>query len=99
MRKRLTLPQTYERRESLDVPFADIREVAVVARVSRDSDGPTTTYEPTVRCVDPRAGYVKDAVPAKWSDRAKAEAFADWLRRQLGQPTGRPSPRLGAKAA
>lgn len=83
VRKVLTLPQTFGRREALDVPFADVREVAVVERVSNDSDGPSYRYEPTVRCVDPRAGYVKDAVLAKWPDRAKAEAFAAWLREAI----------------
>lgn len=98
LRKRITLPQTYGRREPLEVPFADVKEVAVVERVSRDSDGPTYTYEPTLRCVDPRAGYVKDAVLAKWRDRAKAEAFAAWLRERLGVREARTVPAPEARA-
>jgi hypothetical protein len=66
--------------------------VTVVERVSRDSDGPTYTYEPTLRCVDPRAGYVKDAVLAKWRDRAKADAFTGWLRERLGVREARKAP-------
>jgi hypothetical protein len=80
--KKLDLPRTLGRAQPLSVAFADIENLTVetVVHVSRKG-GRSYTYAPTLRLRAPHSGEQK---VADWSDKVKADDFAQWLRQQLG---------------
>jgi len=80
----LQLPLTFGRRETVTVNLPDIEFVWVEKVVHRSSKGGISyTYAPTLalRGVAPGSQKLAD-----WSDKLKADDFAQWLAPQLGVP-------------
>ncbi|MGD1086190.1 MAG: DUF3592 domain-containing protein [Verrucomicrobiota bacterium] len=77
----LDLPQTLGRQQPLSVGIADIESLTVETIEHISNKGSRSyTFAPTLRLRGPHSG---DQKLADWSDKMKADAFADWLRRQL----------------
>jgi hypothetical protein len=77
----LELPRTFGRQKRLSVGVADIEGLTVKEVVHFGfKGGRSYTYEPTLHLRGAQAGEQKLAV---WSDKVKADDFADWLRLQL----------------
>jgi hypothetical protein len=78
----LELPLTFDRKERVTVNVANIKSLFVDKIEHRGSKGGISyTYAPTL--------YLPGAEPATqkladWSDKLKADEFAEWLRKQIG---------------
>lgn len=75
------LPRTFGRKTKIEVPLSRIRDLTVVAKANKGSEGGITyTYVPTLswRDADPAPGEL-----GEWYRESKAQAFVDWLRPQL----------------
>jgi uncharacterized protein DUF3592 len=80
----LDLPLTLGRKQRVTIGLSEIRSVAVERVAHRGSKGGTSyTYAPTLQLRDRDSDGVR---LADWYDQDRAEAFADWLRQQLGRP-------------
>jgi hypothetical protein len=78
----LDLPQTFGRKERVTVNITDIGSLTVEQIVHRSSKGGISyTYAPTLRL---RGTETEGQKLADWSDKLKADDFAQWLRKQLG---------------
>jgi hypothetical protein len=78
----LNLPLTFGRKELVTVNIADIESLTVEQIEHHNSKGGVTfTYAPTL-CL--RGNEAERPKLADWSDKLKAEDFAEWLRKQLG---------------
>jgi hypothetical protein len=80
--RQLELPRTFQRKERITVGFSEITSLRVITCAHATSKGGTSyTYAPTLY---PRGNEAQGEKLADWSDKAKAEAFTDWLRERLG---------------
>jgi len=78
----LDLPETFGRKQRVTASLADIESLTVEKIAHTSSKGGTSyTYAPTVCLRGMEAGEQK---LADWSDKVKADDFAEWLRKQLG---------------
>jgi len=78
----MELPETYGRKNRVTVALAGVENLTVEVIEHHGSKGGTSyTYAPTLWLRDGDAGSQK---LADWSDKMKAEAFTDWLRKRLG---------------
>jgi hypothetical protein len=78
----LDLPQTFGRKQRVTAGIADIESLTVEKIEHRSSKGGISyTYAPTLRLRGTEPGEQK---LADWSDKVKADDFAEWLRKQLG---------------
>lgn len=78
----LDLPQTFGRKQRVTVGIADIESFTVEKIEHRSNKGGISyTYAPTLRLRGTEPGEQK---LADWSDKVKADDFAEWLRKQLG---------------
>jgi hypothetical protein len=78
----LDLPLTFNRKQRLRVRIDDIESLSVEKEVHTTSKGGVSyTYAPTLclRGADPGTQKLAD-----WSDKVKADDFAEWLRKSLG---------------
>jgi hypothetical protein len=77
----LHLPKTFGRKETRALAFSDISTVTVEVIVTQNSKGGASySYAPTLNL---RRGETAGEKLAQWGDRARADAFAQWLREQL----------------
>ena len=78
----LDLPQTFDRKQRVTAGFADIESLMVDKIIHTSSKGGVSyTYAPTLRLRGTEPGEQK---LADWSDKERADDFAEWLRQQLG---------------
>jgi len=78
----LDLPQMFERKQRVTVGIADIESLTVEKIEHCSSKGAISyTYATTLRLRGTEPGEQK---LADWSDKVKADDFAEWLRKQLG---------------
>jgi len=78
----LDLPETFGRTERVTVNIADIESLTVEQIEHRNNKGGISyTYAPTLRLRGNESGGSK---LADWSDKLKADDFAEWLRKKLG---------------
>jgi protein-S-isoprenylcysteine O-methyltransferase Ste14 len=78
----LDLPETFGRKERVTVNIADIESFTVEQIEHRSNKGGVSyTYAPTLRLRGNESGGWK---LADWSDKLKADDFAEWLRKKLG---------------
>jgi protein-S-isoprenylcysteine O-methyltransferase Ste14 len=78
----LDLPETFGRTERVTVNIADIESLAVEQIEHRNNKGGISyTYAPTLRL---RRNGSAGSKLADWSDKLKADDFAEWLRKKLG---------------
>ena len=75
----IMLPETFGRKERVQISRGDIEELTVETVEHRTSKGTSYTYAPTLWMKQPRVGQKL----ADWSERKRAEAFVDWLRQKL----------------
>jgi len=76
------LPKTLFGRERVTIGLSEISAVSVEVLTKRGSKGGAyLTYAPTLRVRDKESKAFK---LADWFERDRAEAFAEWLRKQLG---------------
>ena len=76
------LPKSLFGRERMTVGLSEISAVSVEVLTKRGSKGGAyLTYAPTLRVQDKESKAFK---LADWFERNRAEAFAEWLRKQLG---------------
>jgi Protein of unknown function (DUF3592) len=81
-RRSLELPETFGRTERVTVNIADIASLTVEQIEHRGNKGGVSyTYAPTLRLRGNESGGCK---LADWSDKLKADDFAEWLRKKLG---------------
>jgi hypothetical protein len=81
--QRLTLPQTYGRKEAVVVSRAELVAIDVVEKERKTSEGTDPVYVLTVRGRDAR-GELQAEKLAEWSDRDHAEELAGWIRDKVG---------------
>jgi uncharacterized protein DUF3592 len=78
----LDLPQTFGRKERVTVNITDVGGLTVEQIMHCNSKGGVSyTYAPTLLLRGTESGGQK---LAEWSDKLKADDFAEWLRKQLG---------------
>jgi Protein of unknown function (DUF3592) len=78
----IELPLTFGRKERVAVKVADIKSLSVEKIEHRSSKGGISyTYASTLGLRETGVAVQK---LADWSDKLKADEFADWLRKQLG---------------
>ncbi len=78
----LDLPETFGRTERVTVNIADIESLTVDQIEHRSNKGGISyTYAPTLRM---RGNESAGSKLADWSDKLKADDFAEWLRKKLG---------------
>jgi hypothetical protein len=79
----LDLPQTYGRKQRMTVNIIDVLSLTVEKLMHYSNKGGTSyTYALTLHLAGPEPGEQK---LADWPDKARADDFADWLRKQLGR--------------
>lgn len=79
----IDLPQTFGRKQRVLVNIADVVSLTVEEVMHRSSKGGISyTYAPTLHLQGPERGEQKIA---DWSDKLRADNFADWLRNELGR--------------
>jgi len=77
----LELPLTFGRKERVTVNIANIKSLSVEKIIHRsDKGGVSYTYAPTL-CLSGTDAAIQKL--ADWSDKLKADEFAEWLRKQL----------------
>lgn len=79
----MELPETYGRKDRVEVAFSEIESLTMETVTHTSSKGSVSyTYAPTLRL---RGGTTSQKL-ADWSDQIKAGAFTDWLRERLQLP-------------
>jgi hypothetical protein len=78
----ITLPPTHGRKEAVTLPWQAVRGVEIEERKKGNFEDESARYAPILIVgadhVQPRRETL-----AKWTDRAQAERFAEWLRQRL----------------
>jgi Protein of unknown function (DUF3592) len=78
----LGLPQTHGRRQAMTIGLGDVKSLTVEKIAHRGGRGGTSySYAPTLHLRGEKAGPQK---LGDWTDKLKAEGFAEWLRKELG---------------
>lgn len=81
----IALPETYGRKEHLTVARSEIEKLTVETIVHRSNKGGISySYAPTLWVR--RNAEIKTEKLADWSDKKRAEDFADWLGQRLNLP-------------
>ena len=81
--RRLYLPLSFGRTEDIPIPMVAVRDVEVRTISHRGSKGVTTlTYAPELVWNDAEKQEGREKI-VEWRSDARAEAFAEWLRRRL----------------
>jgi hypothetical protein len=79
----VTLPQTFGRKEPQALTADQLRSLVVDDVVRRGSKGSTShTYVPTLIWQE-RYGVERREKLGEWTNQARAESFANWLRERL----------------
>lgn len=90
--RRLTLPRTQGRKESIVVDPESIKAIEVETVTKRGSKGRTDyVYAPTLVVADERDATRREKL-VEWSDEAQANELADWLRERVLSDAARRSP-------
>jgi hypothetical protein len=81
----IELPETYRRKNRVRLTFSEIEDLTLQVIEHHNRKGGTSyTYAPTLWA---QGGGTRGFKLADWSDKMKAEAFTDWLRRRLAPDT------------
>lgn len=79
----LTLPLTFGRKETVRVPFSEVKAFVVESVEQRGSKGGVSyTFAPAVHFKDGRKGEKL----ADWGSRERADSFVAWLHEKTGVP-------------
>lgn len=76
----ITLPKTFGRKERVQINRSDIEQLTVETIAHRGNKGTTYTHAPTVWL---KRNSDAGQKLADWSERKRAEAFAEWLGQKL----------------